>query len=62
MFLLSKILSKCTPKRNKLHLTTTTLFKASFNKIWYTPKCTTYSFPGLSSNGLATITLFLCNE
>ena len=29
MFLLSKILSKFTPKRNKLHLTTVTLFKAN---------------------------------
>ena len=28
MFLLSKILSKFTPKLNKLHLTTITLFKA----------------------------------
>ena len=34
MFLLSKILSKFTPKRNKLYLTKTTLFKASFNKIY----------------------------
>ena len=33
MFLLSKILSKFTPKPNKLHLTTITLFKANFNKI-----------------------------
>ena len=46
MFLLSKILSKFTPKRNELHLTTITLFKANFNKI-YTPNCTTYSFPRL---------------
>ena len=30
MFLLSKILSKFTPKLNKLHLTTITLFKANF--------------------------------
>ena len=34
MFLLSKILSKFTPKLNKLHLTTITLFKANFNKIF----------------------------
>ena len=36
MFLLSKVLSKFTPKLNKLHLTTimTTLFKANFNKIY----------------------------
>ena len=32
MFLFSKILSKFTPKLNKLHLTTITLFKANFNK------------------------------
>ena len=51
MFLLSKILSNFTPKLNKLHLTTITLFKANFNKI-YTPNCTTYSFPRLPSNGL----------
>ena len=62
MFLLSKILSKFTPKRNKLHLTTITLFKANFNKISYTPNCTTYSFHRLPSNGLATIALFLCNK
>ena len=55
MFLLSKILSNFTPKLNKLHLTTITLFKANFNN------CTTYSFPRLPSNGLATIALFLCN-
>ena len=30
--------------------------------IRYTPNCTTYSFPRLSSNGLATIVLFLCNK
>ena len=35
MFLLSKILSKFTPKLNKLHLTTITLFKANFNKIYF---------------------------
>ena len=34
MFLSSKILSKFTPKLNKLHLTTITLFKANFNKIY----------------------------
>ena len=34
MFLLSKILLKFTPKLNKLHLTTITLFKANFNKIY----------------------------
>ena len=34
MFLLSKILSKFTPKLNKLHLTTITLFKANFHKIY----------------------------
>ena len=34
MFLLSKTLSKFTPKLNKLHLTTITLFKANFNKIY----------------------------
>ena len=34
MFLLSKILSNFTPKLNKLHLTTITLFKANFNKIY----------------------------
>ena len=33
MFLLSKIISKFTPKL-KLHLTTITLFKANFNKIY----------------------------
>ena len=43
MFLLIKILSQFTPKRNKLHLTTKTLFKAEI--IRYTPNCTTYSFP-----------------
>ena len=48
MFLLNKIVSKFTPKHNKLHLTTLTLFKANFNKI-YTPNCTTYSFPRLPS-------------
>ena len=35
MFLESKILLKFTPKLNKLHLTTITLFKANFNKIFY---------------------------
>ena len=60
MFLLSKILSQFTPKRNKLHLTTKTLFKAEI--IRYTPNCTTYSFPELPSNGLATRALFLCNK
>ena len=35
MFLLSKILSKFTPKLNKLHLTTITLFKTIFNKIYF---------------------------
>ena len=60
MFLLSKILSKFTPNRNKLHLTTITLFKETV--IRYTPNCTTYSFPELPINGLATIALFLCNE
>ena len=35
MFLLSKILSNFTPKLNKLHLTTVTLFKANFNKIYF---------------------------
>ena len=34
MFLLNKISSKFTPKLNKLHLTTITLFKANFNKIY----------------------------
>ena len=34
MFLLSKILSKFTPKLNNLHLTTITLFKANVNKIY----------------------------
>ena len=34
MFLLNKILLKFTPKLNKLHLTTITLFKANFNKIY----------------------------
>ena len=33
MFLLSKILSKFTPKLNKLNLTTITLFKANFNDL-----------------------------
>ena len=42
MFLVSKILSKFTPKRNKLHLTTTTLLRQTL--IRYTPNCTTYSF------------------
>ena len=60
MFLFSKILSRFTPKLNKLHLTTKTLFKA--NLIRFTPNCTTYSFPRLPSNGLATIALFLCNK
>ena len=60
MFLLSKILSKFTPKLNKLHLTTITLFKVTL--IRFTPNCTTYSFPRLPSNGLATIALFLCNK
>ena len=59
MFLLSKILSKFTPKRNELHLTTTTLFKAL---IRYNSYGTTCSFPGLSSNGMATIALFLGNK
>ena len=58
MFLLSKILSNYTPKLNKLHLTTITLFKAKLLR--FTPNCTTYSFPRLPSNGLATIALFLC--
>ena len=35
MFLESKILLKFTPKLNKLHLTTITLFKENFNKIFY---------------------------
>ena len=43
MFLLRKILSKFTPKLNKLHLTTIALFKANLIRI--TPNCTTYSFP-----------------
>ena len=33
MFLLSKIVSKSTPKLSKLHLTTIPLFKAKLNKI-----------------------------
>ena len=60
MFLLSKILSKFTPKLNKLHLTTITLSRQTL--IRFTPNCTTYSFPRLPSNGLATIALFLCNK
>ena len=44
MFLLSKILSKFTPKLNKLHLTTITLFKANFNKT-YSKLHHLYSFP-----------------
>ena len=60
MFLLSKILSKFTPKLNKLHLTTIALFKANFNKIY--SKLHHFSFPRLPSNGLATIALFLCNK
>ena len=62
MFLLSKILSKFTPKLNKLHLTTITLFKANFNKIYSKLHHSAYSFPRLPSNGLATIALFLCNK
>ena len=62
MFLLNRILSKFTLKHNKLHLKTITLFKASFNKIYYTPNCTTDSFPGFPGNGLATIALFSCHE
>ena len=58
MYLVSKNLSKFTPKRNKLHLTTTTIFKANFN----TPNCTTYSFLRLPGNGLAITALFLCNK
>ena len=34
MFLLSKILLKFTPKLNKLHLITITLFNAHFNTIY----------------------------
>ena len=34
MFLLRKILAKFTPKLNELHLTTITLFKPNFNKIY----------------------------
>ena len=60
MFLLSKILLKFTPKLNKLHLTTITLFKATL--IRFTSNCTTYSFPRLPSKGCATIALFLCNK
>ena len=56
MFLLCKILSKFTPKRNKLHLTTITLFKANFNKIY--SKLHHLFFPRLPSNGLATIAFF----
>ena len=59
MFLLRKILLKFTPKLNKLHLTTITLFKANFR---FTPNCTIYSFPRLPSKGCATIALFLCNK
>ena len=43
MFLLSKILSKFTPKLNKLHLTTITLFKA--NLVRFIPNCATSLFP-----------------
>ena len=61
MFLLSKILSNFTPKLNKLHLTTITLFKANFNKIIYS-KLHHLFISRLPSNGLATIALFLCNK
>ena len=38
---------------------TITLFRQTLR---YTPNCTTYSFPRLPSNGLATIALFLCHK
>ena len=60
MFLLSKLFSKFTSKLNKLHLTTITLFKQTL--IRFTSNFTSYSFPRLPSNDLATIALFLCNE
>ena len=56
MLLLSKILSKFTPKCLELHLTTITLL------IGYTPNCKTYSFPRLPSNSLATIALFFLSN
>ena len=56
MFLLNKILLKFTPKLNKLHLTTITLFKANFNKIYSKLH---HLFP---SKGCATRALFLCNK
>ena len=56
MFLLSKILSKFSPKLNKLHLTTITLFKANFNKIYSKLQHLFFSQTPYS-NGLATIAL-----
>ena len=61
MFLESKILLKFTPKLNKLHLTTITLFKANFNKIFYLI-APLILFPRLPSKGCATRALFLCNK
>ena len=62
-YLLTKILLKFTPKLNKLYLTTLTLFKANFNKIYSKlHHLFIVSFPRLPSNGLATIALFLCNK
>ena len=61
MFLLSKILLKFTPKFNKLHLTTITLLKANFNKI-YSKLHHLFFSQTPYSNGFATIALFLCNK
>ena len=65
MFLLSKILSKFTPKLNKLHLTTIALFKANFNKNYSKLHHLFFSQTqtrSLGGNGLATIALLLCNK
>ena len=64
MFFIKQDLSKFTPKRNKLHLTTVTLLKANFNKIYSNLHHLYISFPRLPSNGNypEIIALFLCNK